>query len=219
MFNLSDLFGLFQSPTPTTIQPIEEKSAMSYFKDLAIQSAFNPAYWAAQPPEVRQLRDMADNNSRAAASQALADRGFVIDKAIMVWLWDPYEVMLTRWAYGYTWAPNINQGNVSVPGITLIGQTPYDPNNPPAGSIPVHDPNSFDLAAWLPPYAPPPPPPPPPPVKYVDQSKPWPDQGPNAFFATFEGQKPAGPIEEDGKTWTKIVVPNMFSAWYGWKHE
>jgi hypothetical protein len=95
------------------------------------------AYWAAQPPEVQQLRDVTDLATRSAMAQQLADQGFTIDKAIMVWGWDPLKTMLTRQMYGYTWAPNMNQGNVSTPGITLIGQTPYDPKNPPPGSIAV----------------------------------------------------------------------------------
>jgi hypothetical protein len=96
------------------------------------------AYWAAQPPEVQQLRDVTDFATRSAMAQQLADQGFTIDKAIMVWGWDPLKTMLTRQMYGYTWAPNMNQGNVSTPGITLIGQTPYDPKNAPAGSIAVN---------------------------------------------------------------------------------
>lgn len=96
------------------------------------------AYWAAQPPEVQQLRDVTDLASRNAMAQDLADKGFTIDKAIMVWGWDPLKTMLTRQMYGYTWAPSLNQGNVSTPGITLIGQTPYDPNHAPAGSIAVN---------------------------------------------------------------------------------
>ena len=65
-------------------------------------------------------------------------RGITIDKAIMVWGWDPLKTMLTRQMYGYTWAPNMNQGNVSTPGITLLGQTPYDPKSPPPASIAVN---------------------------------------------------------------------------------
>ena len=71
-------------------------------------------------------------------AQQLADQGYTIDKAIMVWGWDPMKTMATRAAYGYTWAPSLNQGNVSTPGITLGGQTPYDPNNAPPGSIAVN---------------------------------------------------------------------------------
>ncbi len=74
------------------------------------------AYWAAQPPEVQQLRNVTDLSERNAMAQNLADQGFTIDKAIMVWGWDPLKTMLTRQMYGYTWAPNLNQGNVSTPG-------------------------------------------------------------------------------------------------------
>jgi hypothetical protein len=96
------------------------------------------AYWAAQPPAVQQLRNVTDFATRSAMAQGLADQGFTIDKAIMVWGWDPLKTMLTRQMYGYTWAPNMNQGNVSTPGITLLNQTPYDPKNPPPGSIAVN---------------------------------------------------------------------------------
>lgn len=71
-------------------------------------------------------------------AQQLADQGFTIDKAIMVWGWDPVKTMLTRQAYGYTWAPSWNQGNVATPGLALPGQTAYDPNSPPPGSIAVN---------------------------------------------------------------------------------
>src|SRR6185503_10796877 len=53
------------------------------------------AYWAAQPPEVQQLRNVSDIADRSAMAQGLADQGFSIDKAIMVWGWDPLKTMLT----------------------------------------------------------------------------------------------------------------------------
>jgi hypothetical protein len=96
------------------------------------------AYWAAQPAAVQQLRNVPDLADRSAMAQQLADQGYTIDKAIMVWGWDPMKTMQTREMYGYTWAPSWNQGNVSTPGITIGGQTAYDPNNAPAGSIAVN---------------------------------------------------------------------------------
>jgi hypothetical protein len=96
------------------------------------------AYWAAQPPAVQQLRAIPDIAGRSAMAQQLADQGYTIDKAIMVWGWDPMKTMQTRQMYGYTWAPSWNQGNVSTPGITIGGQTAYDPNHAPAGSIAVN---------------------------------------------------------------------------------
>lgn len=96
------------------------------------------AYWAAQPPEVQKLRDAPDFGTRSAMAQDLADKGYTIDKAIMVWGWDPMKTMLTRKMYGYTWVPNLNQASVSTPGLAAAGQTPYDPDNPPPGSIAVN---------------------------------------------------------------------------------
>jgi len=96
------------------------------------------AYWAAQPPPVQQLRNIPDIAGRSAMAQQLADQGYTIDKAIMVWGWDPMKTMQTRQMYGYTWAPSWNQGNVSTPGITIGDQIAYDPNHAPAGSIAVN---------------------------------------------------------------------------------
>ena len=96
------------------------------------------AYWAAQPAAVQQLRNVADFGQRNALAQQLADQGYTIDRAIMVWGWDPLKTMLTRKMYGYNWVPSMNQPNVTSPGMALPGQTPYDGSNAPAGSIAVN---------------------------------------------------------------------------------
>jgi len=97
------------------------------------------AYWAAQPAEVQQLRNVTDFGARSAMAQDLADKGYTIDRAIMVWGWDPMKTMATRSMYGYTWVPNMNQATPSTgPAFALDGQTPYDPKNPPPGSIAVN---------------------------------------------------------------------------------
>jgi hypothetical protein len=97
------------------------------------------AYWDAQPSEVQQLRNVADFGARSAMAQDLADKGYTIDRAIMVWGWDPMKTMATRSMYGYTWVPNMNQATPSTgPAFALDGQTPYDPKNPPPGSIAVN---------------------------------------------------------------------------------
>jgi hypothetical protein len=96
------------------------------------------AYWAAQPPAVQQLRNLPDVAERSAVAQQLADQGYSIDHAIMVWGWDPLKTMATRQMYGYSWVPGYNQACVSTPGLALPGQTPYDAANPPAGSIAVN---------------------------------------------------------------------------------
>ncbi len=96
------------------------------------------AYWAAQPAAVQQLRNVADFGQRNALAQQLADQGYTIDRAIMVWGWDPLKTMLTRKMYGYNWVPSMNQPNVTSPNMALPGQTPYDGGNAPAGSIAVN---------------------------------------------------------------------------------
>ena len=80
------------------------------------QMAENNAYWAAQPPEVQQLRNVGDPGQRSAMAQDLADKGYTIDRAIMVWGWDPLKTMAARQMYGYTWVPGYNQPSVSSPG-------------------------------------------------------------------------------------------------------
>jgi hypothetical protein len=97
------------------------------------------AYWAAQPVEVQQLRNVTDFGARSAMAQDLADKGYTIDRAIMVWGWDPMKTMAARGQCGYTWVPNLNQATPSTgPAFALSGQTPYDANNPPPGSIAVN---------------------------------------------------------------------------------
>ena len=68
----------------------------------------------------------------------LADQGYTVDLPIMVWGWDPMKTMLTRKMYGYNWVPSFNQSPVSTPNLALPGQTPYDPDRPPPGSIAVN---------------------------------------------------------------------------------
>jgi hypothetical protein len=96
------------------------------------------AYWAAQPPEVQQLRNVSDFGERSALADQLASQGYTVDRAIMVWGWDPLKTMLTRQMYGYSWVPSYNQPSVSTPGMPVTGQTPYDPNSPPPGSVAVN---------------------------------------------------------------------------------
>ena len=96
------------------------------------------AYWAAQPPAVQQLRNISDFGERSLAAQQLADQGYTIDRQIMVWNWDPMKTMAVRKMYGYDWVPSYNQASVSTPNMAAAGQTPYDPSNPPPGSIAVN---------------------------------------------------------------------------------
>jgi hypothetical protein len=119
---------------------------------------FDAAYWKAQPPPVQALQNIAGQTQRQTAAQALAQNGQIIDLVIMVWGWEPWKVMMLRQNFGYTWVPNMVQPNVTAaPGVTGPNIVPYDPANPPPGSIKV----STNLADY-PPYGPPAPPPAPP---------------------------------------------------------
>jgi hypothetical protein len=106
----------------------------------ASQAATNEvdAYWAMQPPELRQLRDIHDEGERTEKGRELANQGFAVDVPIMLWRWDPMMTMRARESAGYTWVPSANQAAVELgPGMSMPGMTPYDPGNPPAGSIRV----------------------------------------------------------------------------------
>lgn len=99
---------------------------------------FDEAYWASQPPEIQALQTITDPGQRAAQAAQLATAGFTIDVPIMVWGWDPYLVMSMRAQLGYTWVPSALQPPVTIaPGDTQPGVVPYNPADPPAGSIKV----------------------------------------------------------------------------------
>ena len=118
------------------------------------QTEFDQAYWASQPPEVRALIGVADQDQRGAQAAQLASRGFTIDVPIMVWGWDPYQVMSLRANYGYTWVPSALQPAVAMaPGVSIPGAMPYDAAHPPAESIRV----STNIQDY-PPFNPPAPP-------------------------------------------------------------
>ena len=97
----------------------------------SVQTAFDKAYWASQPPELRALTSIDDFEQRSLRAADLAAKGFVVDVPIMVWNWDPYLIMTMRSDYGYTWVPSALQPNVRVaPSVTQPGAVPYDPNAP-----------------------------------------------------------------------------------------
>ena len=104
------------------------------------------AYWAAQPKEVQELRTIDDYVARGEKGQELAQKGFVIDSAIMLQRWDPYMTMKDRKEEGYTWVPALGQDGVPLaPGLSFPGMAKYDAKNPPPGSIQV----STDFAKGL----------------------------------------------------------------------
>lgn len=97
------------------------------------------AYWATQPPEIQQLRDLKSEPERAAKAKELAAQGFSVDVPIQVWGWDPLVTMQARQSAGYTWVPSGGMKPVTVaPGVDFPSTGPaYDPNNPPPGAIQV----------------------------------------------------------------------------------
>lgn len=105
------------------------------------QTQFDAAYKAAQPEPVQQLMAMpAGIASRAPTAAKLAQEGYLIDNAIMVWGYDPWIATQARIQLGYTWIPSLLQPPVMVaPGIAkpVGGLQIYDPQIIPAGAIPV----------------------------------------------------------------------------------
>ena len=60
------------------------------------------------------------------------------DNAVDNWGWDPYKTMQARRQYGYTWVPNMHQNPIAIaPGLSMPGTAPYNPTQPPEGSITV----------------------------------------------------------------------------------
>lgn len=114
----------------------------------ADQFEFDNAYWAAQPPIVRSLRDEQDADKRKMIGALLADYNYRIDNAIMVWGWDPYNVMKLRLSFGYTWTPLAQQSPVQMaPGLSMPGTlVPYDPKVPTPHAFKV----SLDFADYPP---------------------------------------------------------------------
>jgi hypothetical protein len=93
-------------------------------------------YWAQQPAAVQALRSMPGEAQREQLASQLASQGYSIDVPVMVWGWDAGITTQLRESAGYTWVPSATQANVTeAPGLNTPGFTPYNPANPPAGSI------------------------------------------------------------------------------------
>ena len=79
-------------------------------------------------------------------AQQLADQGYTIDRPIMVWSWDPMKTMAGAQDVRLRLGAQLQSGLVSTPGMAVTGQTPYDPANPPPGSIAVN--TDFANGRW-----------------------------------------------------------------------
>jgi hypothetical protein len=127
----------FNALVPKTSAAVSAPSASASVATDAVQSA-DDAYWAKQPAAVQQLRNIDDYSQRAELGAQLASEGYSIDTPVMVWGWDPGKTTQLRQDFGYTWVPSAMQSPVTAaPGITGAGIIPYNPANPPAGSINV----------------------------------------------------------------------------------
>jgi hypothetical protein len=127
------------NPFSSTPTPSSTQAAPSYAVPPDAQQAFDNAYWASQPAAVQALQKIQDPAQRATMATQLASEGYSIDVPIMVWGWDPSITTAMRQADGYTWVPSALQSGVEMaPGLPGMGTiAAYDPNNAPAGSIPV----------------------------------------------------------------------------------
>jgi hypothetical protein len=124
-------------PTQTAASTASPASADS-MKHWYASSPADDAYWAKQPPAVQQLREIENSSQRQQVASQLASEGYTIDVPIMVWGWDAGITTQLRESDGYTWVPSAEQQPVSeAPGINSPGFTPYNPSNPPPGSISV----------------------------------------------------------------------------------
>lgn len=124
--------------TATASTSSTTSASSSPFTHWYADNAADDAYWSQQPAAVQQLREIENPEQREALAGQLASEGYKIDNAIMVWGWDAGQVTAERQADGYTWVPSATQANISAaPGITGPGLTPYNPADPPAGSITV----------------------------------------------------------------------------------
>ncbi|MBX9602182.1 MAG: hypothetical protein K2X35_14315 [Bryobacteraceae bacterium] len=124
------------APPPPT-QPRRELAASHAWMETTQTNSSADRYWARQPVEVQALRD-APAAERESMARDLAQRGFAIDTAIMVWGWDPERTMRLRMEYGYTWVPSALQPAVQVaPGLTFPGLPSYQADVIPPGAIRV----------------------------------------------------------------------------------
>jgi len=115
----------------TTSLRMMQKSQHWYASD-----PVDDAYWAKQPPAVQQLREIDDPDARKTMATHLAAQGYTIDVPIMVWGFDAGKTTALRQQYGYTWVPSATQQPIELaPGLSMPGMDPYDPKNPPPGSI------------------------------------------------------------------------------------
>lgn len=177
-----------------------------------MREEFNAAYWGSLHPDVQVLGGMAPfSDERMEAAIRLAMRGYSIDADIQARGSSPWETMMLRKAYGYAWTPSLlGEPILIAPGLEVPGVAPYDPKNPPKGSLKV----SVDLADY-PPYNPP--------IPVVTSDVPARPlfeipQGPGKFSVRPGDKSPNGTLYQgaEGK-FVKVKIENPFGFWAYWE--
>lgn len=173
---------------------------------------FGNAYWMSVSPEVRALKVMEPfSAARLEKAVQLAASGNVIDHQIQALGSNPWETMMLRKAYGYTWVPSLLQDPIIIaPGLTIPGVPSYNPNKPPAGSVKV----SVDLADYpafdKPVEAP----------SVEIPAKPWFEvaQGPGRYSIRPGDASPAGALYKGAEgTFVKVKIASPFGFWSYWE--
>ena len=164
------------------------------------------------PKPVRDMMDLADDAQRYVQAKLLAEKGYQIDAECMIYKMEPAIIMGIRMNQDFTWIPHDPWGSQSylptMPGADLPGLPPYDPKNPPPGSIRV----SYDAADY--PLAPDlvkaPPPPMPTTVIGVSMGGPLYAAGPGAFDANNKFKYANGDsVTEGGHTYVAVVAQGL----------
>jgi len=178
-----------------------------------MSNQFNSTYWASFSPEIQALAQVESfSPERMAKAVELAISGKLIDPEIQARGANPWETMMLREAYGYTWVPSLLQPPVLIaPGLVVPGVAPYNAESFPAGSIKV----SVDPADYKPFVTPEPVV-----VPTAVPAKPMftLSQGPGRFSVLPGDSSPAGThysgIEGE---FVKMVIASPFGSWAWWE--
>ena len=76
------------------------------------QADFNALYWASKDPRIKAAQDLEFSPGQGLASPRgqtigqLMASGVEIDVPIMLWGWDPFNIMTLRQSFGYEFVPS-----------------------------------------------------------------------------------------------------------------
>lgn len=89
----------------------------------------NDIYTAHLDPRVVAMMQLPAGLREIEASR-LNDLGLIIDRAIMLYGWDPSKTMRERLQYGLPWIPNAFQPQLKTPWTSAQGESPTDMSKP-----------------------------------------------------------------------------------------